>query len=231
MFNQGFNLRSVTFNITFINFIVFLVFNVFGDRHPDFQNMVEANGALFYPASPLFKPVQFVTHMFMHGGFAHIFGNMFGLFMFGSVLERVWGPKRFLIFYFVTGLGAAFLYMAVQGFIVYNFTGSFHPALDIVNQYPRLHDIYTNPVLGASGALFGVLVAFGMLFPNSEIMILLFPIPIKAKYFVSIYFFYELYEGMASHPGDEIAHFAHVGGAVFGFILVKLWNRNKDYLY
>jgi membrane associated rhomboid family serine protease len=91
--------------------------------------------------------------------------------------------------------------------------------------------IYSTPVLGASGAIFGILVAFGMLFPNSEIMLLLFPVPIKAKYFVGFYFLYELYEGIANNPGDEVAHFAHVGGAVFGFILVKIWNRNRDYLY
>ena len=91
--------------------------------------------------------------------------------------------------------------------------------------------IYATPVLGASGAIFGILVAFGMLFPNSEIMLLFFPVPIKAKYFVTGYFLYELYSGIANNPGDEVAHFAHVGGALFGFILVKIWNRNRDYLY
>jgi len=224
MFNQPFNLRSVTANLIIINIVFFLINNVVGVK------MVEYC-ALFYPASPFFKPIQLVTHMFMHGGVGHIFGNMLALFMFGSALERVWGPKRFLVFYFVTGLGAAVLYMGVQAFIVYNFTGSIHPSVEKVNEFTKVLQIYGTPVLGASGAVFGILVAFGMLFPNSEILLLIFPVPIKAKYFVSIYFLYELYEGIANNPGDEVAHFAHVGGAVFGFILVKLWNRNRDYLY
>ena len=193
--------------------------------------VAELNGALFYPASPYFKPIQLVTHMFMHGGLAHIFGNMLALFMFGSALERVWGPQRFLLFYFITGFGAAFLYMLVQAVIVHNFTGSINPSIFHVNEFQKVYQIYHIPVLGASGAVFGILVAFGMLFPNSEILLLIFPVPIKAKYFVSIYFLYELYEGIANNPGDEVAHFAHVGGAVFGFILVKLWNRNHDYFY
>jgi len=233
MFNQNFNFRSVTANLLLINILVYCVTNVYADpyRMPELHNKILENFALFYPGSPLFKPVQLVTHMFMHGSVGHIFGNMFGLFMFGTTLERVWGPKRFLLFYLVTGFGAALMYMGVQAFIVYNFTGSVHPSLNQVKEFQQLIQLYSTPVLGASGALFGILIAFGMLFPNSEIMLLLFPIPIKAKYFVSIYFFYELYEGIRNNPGDEVAHFAHVGGAVFGFILVKLWNRNRDYLY
>ncbi len=224
MFNQGLNPRSVTFNLILINILMFMASTVW--REP----MIE-NCALFYPASPYFKPVQILAHMFMHANVGHIFGNMFGLFMFGAVLERVWGPKRFLIFYLATGLGAAVLYMGIQALIVYNFTGSVHPSADKVREFTRLMQIYATPVLGASGAIFGILVAFGMLFPNSEIMLLFFPVPIKAKYFVTGYFLYELYSGIANNPGDEVAHFAHVGGALFGFILVKIWNRNRDYLY
>jgi membrane associated rhomboid family serine protease len=224
MFNQNLNPRSVTFNLILINILFFLASSVW--REP----MIE-NCALFYPASPYFKPVQLVTHMFMHANFWHIFGNMFGLFMFGAILEKVWGPKRFLIFYFVTGLGAAILYLAVQALIVYNFTGTIHPAADKIQEFSKLTQIYATPILGASGAIFGILVAFGMLFPNSEIMLLFFPVPIKAKYLVTGYFLYELYAGIANNPGDEVAHFAHVGGALFGFILVTIWNRNRDYLY
>jgi membrane associated rhomboid family serine protease len=233
MFNQSLNPRSVTFNIILINILFYLVYNVYANQYtnPELHGQITAACALFYPASHWFKPLQIVTHMFMHANFWHIFGNMFGLFMFGAVLEKVWGPQRFMIFYFVTGLGAALLYMAVQALIVYNFTGSVHPAASQVQEFVRLQQIYNVPVLGASGAIFGILVAFGMLFPNSEIMLLIFPIPIKAKYFVSGYFLYELYSGIANNPGDEVAHFAHVGGALFGFILVRIWNRNRDYLY
>ncbi len=224
MFNQNLNPRSVTFNLILINVVFFFLSYVIGEK------MVEYC-ALFYPASPYFKPLQLITHMFMHANMGHIFGNMFALFMFGYILERVWGPKRFLLFYFITGLGAAFLYMGVQALIIHNFTGSINPSVFQINEFYQVGQIYSTPVLGASGAVFGILVAFGMLFPNSEIMLLIFPIPIKAKYFVSLYFIYELYAGVANNPGDNVAHFAHVGGAVFGFIMVKLWNRNRDYLY
>jgi rhomboid family protein len=231
MFNQSINFRSVTFNLILINVLMYLVVNVIGARMPGLEDTMVRNCALFYPASPLFKPLQLVAHMFMHGGLGHIFGNMLALFMFGTVLERVWGPQRFLIFYFVTGFGAACLYMGVQALTVYNFTGSIHPSAESVHEFSRVLQIYTTPVLGASGAIFGILVAFGMLFPNSEIMLLIFPVPIKAKYFVAGYFLIELYQGIANHPGDEVAHFAHVGGALFGFILVKIWNRNRSSLY
>jgi rhomboid family protein len=231
MFNQNLNPRSVTFNLIMINLLVFIVFNIFGDSHPDIKSAMYFNGALFYPASDFFKPVQVVTHMFMHHDFWHIFGNMFGLYMFGSILERVWGPKRFLSFYFITGLGAALLYMGIQAFIVYNFTGSVHPTADKINEFVRVGEIYHSSVYGASGAIFGILIAFGMLFPNTEMIFLFFPVPVKAKYLVTGYFLYEVYSGFASHPGDNVAHFAHVGGAIFGFILVKLWSRNRDYLY
>jgi membrane associated rhomboid family serine protease len=224
MFNQGFNTRSVVFNLILINIIMFLITLATGDKMYEWC-------ALFYPASPLFKPLQIVGHMFMHGSFMHIFTNMFALFMFGAVLERVWGPQRFLIFYFITGLGAAALHTGVQAIIVHNFTGSFAPPISTVNEYTQVAQLYQTPTVGASGAIFGVLVAFGMLFPNSEIMLLIFPIPIKAKYFVSLYVLFELYLGFSMNPGDNVAHFAHLGGALFGFLLVKYWNRNKDYLY
>jgi len=115
MFNQSLNPRSVTFNIILINILFYLVYNVYANQYtnPELHGQITAACALFYPASHWFKPLQIVTHMFMHANFWHIFGNMFGLFMFGAVLEKVWGPQRFMIFYFVTGLGAALLYMAV----------------------------------------------------------------------------------------------------------------------
>ena len=223
MFNN-INTRSVTFNIIAINIIFFALTFLLGDKMYEWC-------ALFYPASPLFKPVQIIAHMFMHGSFTHIFSNMFALFMFGMVLERVWGPQRFLLFYFITGLGAAFLHTAVQAWIVHNFTGSFAPSLNIVSNTPDVAMLYKVPTVGASGAIFGILVAFGMLFPNTELIMLFFPVPIKAKYFVSLYVVWELYRGMAMAQGDNVAHFAHLGGALFGFLLVKYWNRNRTSLY
>jgi membrane associated rhomboid family serine protease len=224
MFSQGFNTRSVTFNLILINVLVFLATRVWGEQ-------LYAWLALFYPASPYFKPSQIIGHMFMHANFMHIFSNMFALFMFGAILERVWGPQRFLIFYFITGLGAAALHTGVQALIIHNFTGSFAPALSVVSNYPQVAAMYGDPTVGASGAIFGVLVAFGMLFPNTELMLIFFPIPIKAKYFVGIYVIWELYRGIAMDPTDNVAHFAHLGGALFGFLLVKYWNRHSDYLY
>lgn len=222
MFNL--DTKSVTFNIIVINILVYLATLIFGEKMYEWCS-------LFYPASPLFKPVQLITHMFMHGSLLHIFSNMFALFMFGAVLEKVWGPKRFLLFYLVTGLGAAFLHTGVQAWIVHNFTGSFAPAISVVNEFPQVAALYSSPTIGASGAIFGILVAFGMLFPNSELMLLFLPIPIKAKYFVTMYVVWELYRGIAMDPSDNVAHFAHLGGALFGFLLVKYWNRHKDYFY
>ncbi|MFN8287274.1 MAG: rhomboid family intramembrane serine protease [Chitinophagales bacterium] len=221
---QSLNTRSVVFNLLAINVVVFLLTSFKG------QLMYEWF-ALYYPASPAFKPVQLVSHMFMHGTIMHIFSNMFALYMFGAVLERVWGPKRFLLFYFVTGLGAMVLYTAVHALIVYNISGSVAPPLNTVMQYEQLYSIYYDRTVGASGAVFGILVAFGMLFPNTELILLYFPIPIKAKYFVSLYVLFELYSGFQMNPSDNIAHFAHLGGALFGFIMVKYWNRNRNYLY
>jgi rhomboid-like protein len=167
----------------------------------------------------------------MHANFMHIFSNMFALFMFGTVLERVWGPQRFLFFYFATGLGAVALHLGVQAWILYNFTGSFAPSIEQLSEFPQIANTYIIPTVGASGAVFGILAAFGLLFPNTEMMLIFLPVPIKAKYFISLYIFWELYRGMSMADGDNVAHFAHLGGALFGFILVKLWNRNRDFLY
>ncbi len=218
------NTRSITFNLIVINVLVFFATKFIGDKMYEWL-------ALFYPASPYFKPVQIFTHMFMHGGTAHIFSNMFALFMFGAVLERVWGPNRFLVYYLSTGLGAMILHTAVQGIIIYNLTGQFFPSYETLQAHPAVRVMYGIPTVGASGAIFGILVGFGMLFPNTEIMLLFFPIPIKAKYFVTLYVIWELYRGIAMQQGDNVAHFAHLGGALFGYLLVKYWNRNRGSLY
>lgn len=198
---------------------------------------------LFYFQSDSFRPYQIVTHMFMHGGLTHLFFNMFALWMFGRVLESVWGGKRFFIYFFVTGLGAAFLHTVVNFIEVQSIMAKLTPEqIAIVKaEGPALWASQRNyldesmaalnralniPTVGASGAVFGVLLAFGMLFPNTQLMLLFPPIPIRAKYFVIIYGVIELYLGLTK-PGSNIAHFAHLGGMLFGFLLIKYWNRKS----
>jgi membrane associated rhomboid family serine protease len=164
--------------------------------------------ALYSYHTHYFKPYQLVTHMFMHGSFGHIFFNMFGLFMFGKVLESVLGSKKFFLLYILSGLGAA--------------------ALQLFIYYMQGNDAI---MIGASGAVFGILIAFGMLFPNVELFLMFIPVPIKAKYLIPIYAVLELFLGVANFSGDNIAHFAHLGGAVVGFILIKIWKKNQFNVY
>lgn len=220
--------RSAVFNLILIN-VLFFVATFLGEMvwHINLSRIL----GLFYFGSPAFKPIQLLSHMFMHGGFLHILTNMYALFLFGTILERVWGAKRFLFFYFITGFGAELLHMGVNAWQVYNFTGSIFATDAQLMQFRALQEIYFVPTVGASGAVFGVLIAFGMLFPNTELMLLFPPIPIKAKIFVLLYVAWELYLGISMNPGDNIAHFAHLGGALMGFIIVKIWNRNNRYLF
>lgn len=184
--------------------------------------------ALHYWGSKLFRPHQFVTHLFMHGSFWHLFFNMFALWMFGNILENIWGPKRFLIFYMVCGLGAALCHMGVLTY----------ENIQLSDQYLRgeipaqaLIDFRDTATLGASGAVFGLLFAFGYLFPNSVILIYFF-LPLKAKYFVALYAIFELFAGLQNSAGDNVAHFAHLGGMFFAFILLKIWNKgNRQHFY
>lgn len=179
---------------------------------------------LFYIGSDYFHPYQFVTHMFMHGSLLHLFSNMFALWMFGMQLENFWGPKRFLFFYFFCGLGAAAIHSLVNYFEIQH--------LLLTEDLQRMMNMINMPTVGASGAVFGVLLAFGMLFPNTRLMLLFPPIPIKAKYFVFFYAIFELYAGISSlNGGSNIAHFAHVGGMLFGYILIKYWNRRRRIFY
>jgi membrane associated rhomboid family serine protease len=166
--------------------------------------------ALFFPSSPFFQPYQIVTHMFMHGDITHLFFNMFAVFMFGPPLENLWGPKRFLFFYLITGFGAMLLHILVQ-YIEMSYLGG--PGY-LVNV----------PMLGASGAVFGLLAGYGLMFPESRIMLLFPPIPMKAKLFVLIYAGIELFLGL-SRFNTGIAHFAHLGGALFGLILILYWRK------
>lgn len=203
--------------------------------------------ALYYPSSEHFQPYQFITHMFMHGSLGHLFFNMFALWMFGRVLESVWGGKRFFTFYFVTGLGAAAFYTFVHWIEFTHLKNQLSPEqyqlvidkgatiLQGMQNYTnaqmgKLNILLNVPVLGASGAVFGVLLGFGMLFPNTQLMLLFPPIPIRAKYFVIIYGAVELVLAF-TQPGSNVAHFAHLGGMVFGYILIKIWKKDRTRFY
>lgn len=215
-------------NLLIINGLVFLAQITIGK-----QINIENTFALHTWQSPLFKPWQFFTHMFMHGDFSHILSNMFALWMFGSILENVWGPKRFLIFYIVCGLGAALCHMGVLYYQTEQAINLFNAAT-YENQLMLREDIIIRlreATLGASGAVFGCLAAFGYLFPNTFIYIY-FMIPLKAKWFVMIYAGFELFQAVQNSAGDNVAHVAHLGGALVGIILVYFWNKtNKKKLY
>ena len=227
--NSQIDTNSVVFYLIATNVLLFLVSTFLPGLFP--ENDAISFLGMHYPSSPLFHPFQILTHMFMHGGFMHILFNMYGLYLFGTILERVWGSKRFLEFYFLTGLGAMLLHMGVQALQVYNITGSLAPNNFLIALGSDVSLIINTPVVGASGAIFGILTAFAMLFPNTELFLMFIPIPIKAKYAVGGYFAYELFSGLRNNPTDNIAHFAHVGGALIGFIIVKIWNRNRNSLY
>ncbi len=262
------SIPPVVKNLIIINVLFFIATWVVQNMGID---LVEIMG-MHNPGSDKFMLHQVFTHMFMHGGLTHIFFNMFALYMFGRVLEGVWGSKRFLTYYIVTGLGAIALHTFVNylefnsmqntieafrntpapeildQFVNKNLPNSTNQVRDFINSW---YDDPTNkafnseglnlmlrilelkmdvPTVGASGAVFGVLLAFGMLFPNTQLMLLFPPIPIKAKYFVMGYGAIELYLGF-SNSGGNIAHFAHLGGMLFGFILIKYWNKTSNKFY
>lgn len=168
---------------------------------------------LHYFQSPDFHFYQLITYMFMHAGVEHILFNMFALWMFGYTLENFWGAKRFLIFYFICGIGAG-LTQELMGFLHATYSLHIDPAS------------YEFVTIGASGAIFGILLAFGMLFPNTMIYVY-FAIPVKAKYFVIFYGALELFFGIRASSGDNVAHFAHLGGMLFGFIMIMYWKRKR----
>ncbi|WP_372643082.1 rhomboid family intramembrane serine protease [Ancylomarina sp.] len=263
------NLPPVVKNLLIINALMLLATWVLGQTGIDLSKIL----GLHFFASEYFKPFQFITHMFMHGGFSHLFFNMFALFMFGRALESVWGPKRFLIYYMLTGLGAAALHTFVlwldyasvmKAFTafsntptpelfsaiikdslgrpsawVYDFADKWADNPDSIAYANQGIEIARRAItesinvttVGASGAVYGILLAFGMLFPNTEMMLIFLPIPIKAKYFVIGYGAIELYLGFQQTAGDNVAHFAHLGGMLFGFILIKYWNKHSNRFY
>lgn len=262
------NIPPVVKNLIIVNVLLMIATWVLENTGVDLTEYL----GLHNPLSDKFMLHQLFTHMFMHGGLTHIFFNMFALYMFGRVLESVWGPRRFLLYYLITGLGAA----ALHTFVNYLDISSMQHAIDayintpspeLLDQFVKKHlsnpsvqvidfinSWYDNPenssfaiegqrlmerilqinidipTVGASGAVFGILLAFGMLFPNTQLMLLIPPIPIKAKYLVIGYGVLELYLGL-TQPGSNIAHFAHLGGMLFGFILIKYWNKTTKNFY
>ena len=251
---------DVVKNLLIINILMFVITLIMGNMD---------TLALHYPASEKFRPFQIATHFFMHAGIGHLFFNMFALFMFGSALETLWGPKKFLYFYFFSAFGAAALHTAYSYYDINQmkelievfrinpgydtfwafFNETTLPKIgqnkevfnelsrgitagdqDVINQaivqmelqVKRMEDI---PVVGASGAVYGLLLAFGMAFPNAELMLIFLPIPIKAKYFIPVLMLVELFLGVNQFSWDNIAHFAHLGGAISGFLLIMFWRK------
>lgn len=220
-------LPPVIKNLIIVNALVFFAQQVFRNR--GMENLF----ALHDIHSVFFKPHQLVTHLFMHGDIFHLLFNMLPLWMFGSILENLWGSKRFLIFYVVSGLGAAVLHLGVLYMEMAPIMEAFRQ-LPISQQQELLYsDTFkvNTATVGASGAVFGCLAAFGYLFPNQLVYFNLL-IPIKAKWFVLIYAGIELWLGVSNSAGDNVAHWAHLGGALVGFLLVLYWNkRNRRNFY
>ena len=239
------HIPPVVKNLLIINIIFYVSTLMFGG-----PMMTKVLGVHYFD-SPDFRIWQVITYMFMHdySSLFHILFNMFALYTFGSSVEYTMGSKRFLNFYLITGLGALALQLLVQSFEVYSITGSainngtfmvdslkrtisFNPDLISKDQASTLLGIYLTPMVGASGAIFGLLIAFGMLFPNAELFIMFIPVPVKAKYIIPVYVLLELFLGVKQFSGDSVAHFAHLGGALFGFILVKMWHlKRRDNFY
>ena len=204
-------------------------------------NLMNSTFALYFPASPFFKIWQPITYMFMHGDFFHLFFNMYTLLIFGTVLERVWGPKKFLLFYFVTGIGAALVHMGVQWIQYENaLTAAGLTAADAslwadqiaqsvkagAQSVPDWSVTLFVPTVGASGAIYGILMGYAMLYPDSIMRLIFPPVALKAKWFVLIFAGLELILGITS-TGAGIAHFAHLGGLIFGFILLMYWKKTR----
>ena len=211
------SIPTATKNIIIINVLVMIMTSLSGD-------FMYENFALFYPTSPFFKWWQPVTHMFMHGGFWHLFFNMYTLYFFGRVLEERWGAKKFLVFYFVTGLGAALIHTGVewlqmQGWMAQVAEGS-------LAAQAKIHALKMTPTVGASGAIYGVLMGFAMLYPDAILSLVFPPVSMKAKWFVLIFGGIELLTGITG-AGGGIAHFAHLGGLIFGYLLIMYWKKKR----
>ncbi len=269
------SITPVVKNLLIINVIVFIAAMVIQQK---FGLAIEQYLGLHIPSAEQFKPHQLITYMFLHANFQHIFFNMFALFMFGRMLEMVWGQKHFMIYYFVTGIGAALIHvlvhyieiMPVINAVNYYINNPLHENLQylidnhfqlrsqqMLLEYESFRESYNSLInqdtekavslarqylsgyktdflnahitIGASGAVFGILLAFGMLFPDTRLMLLFPPIPIRAKYFVIGYGILTLFMGVANFQFDNVAHFAHLGGMLFGYIIIKYWQKKGRY--
>lgn len=256
------NIQPVTKNLLLLNVAMFLLtlFFHYQGSGIDLEGMLGGH----YFDTPLFEPYQIVSHFFMHGGILHIFMNMYILVMFGSFLERLWGPKRYFALYLASALGAYLLYSGVGFFQITELKATINnpEALAALNGFLKetgrnvvTEDVIhiaqrygvppgvqfnallqytvksTVPMVGASGAIFGLLAAFAILFPNTELMLIFPPIPIKAKWLIGGYFVFEVYNSFQNNAGDNVAHLAHVGGAIVGAIIVLVWRRTGKNFY
>ena len=262
-----FQLTPAAKNILIINGIIFILSDFVGLR----SYIIESFGMRYFH-SENFQPYQILTYMWVHGGFGHVFSNMFSVLIFAPILEKVWGSKKFLIYYLATGIGAGILYSGINYYENYSFevkvksyeqnpspesfrklvlnnsSEYYNQLYDFIDSYEQnpsssndnLSIAYANdllkvksdvPMVGASGAVFGILLAFAMLFPNMELMLLFLPIPVKAKYLVLVYGIYELWSEINRMPGDNVAHFAHLGGMLIGYLILKYWKRKYGTFY
>ena len=203
---------TVTKNLILVNVLVFVATLIN-------ENFMIGTFGLFYPTSPFFRWWQVVTHMFMHGGFWHILFNMYTLFIFGVVVERIIGPKKFLLFYVVCGLGAAALQMGTQYIEMQAFLNSGSEAA-----LKGIAVLKSTPTVGASGAIYGVLIGYAMLFPQSKMTLIFPPVTLSAKWMVIIFAAIELFTGVVGFA-DGVAHFAHLGGMLIGWIMIKWWRK------
>ncbi len=225
-----------------------VIFFIIAEFIPNFRNQL---AALHFFENSNFEWWQLISHIFMHGDLAHLLFNMFALWSFGSALEQIWGSNRFLIFYFSCGIGAALIHTGVNYYYfnkgietLVNQGYNYSEILSVLNEgkyilhwkeilsestFQNMMQAFNTPAVGASGAIYGILVAFGMIFPNAELMLIFLPIPVKAKYFIPILIGLDLFSGITGFSifGGNIAHFAHVGGAIIGFILMWIWKRNS----
>ncbi|HAI81526.1 MAG TPA: rhomboid family intramembrane serine protease [Chryseobacterium sp.] len=238
MFN---NIPPITRNIIIINIVVFILTYVLQ------TDLMYRYLAAFYPFSPFFHSWQIITHMFMHGSFLHILFNLMTLYSFGPVLEQVLGDKKYVILYFVSGLGAFFLFnlwnfveveqiksslqnlgFDLAGYLngeSVSFKGNSEAVLEQQGLVNKLQSIISVPMVGASGAIFGVIAAFATLYPDAKIMLMFIPVPVKVKYLMPVVIIVSIYLGVTGNAGG-IAHLAHVGGALVGFILAKIWKKH-----
>lgn len=242
------NLPPVTKNLLIINLIIWIAIQLFPQAA---IAKLEDLCALHYLTAENFNPIQLVTYMFVHVDFLHLFFNMFALFMFGMVIERVLGSGRFLFYYLSCGIGAALIQEGVFAIMINNYASALPDGavsliasrdldglnallaaeadpihiFDIPTAIQRIAELIYVPVIGASGAIFGVLLAFGFIFPRQPLYLMFLPIPIQARWFVIIYGAIELAQGIGAHPGDNVAHFAHLGGMVFGLFMLLYWKK------